>query len=157
MIFAKTELGQQVVKDRSVALSASQRAFLIMCDGVKPLQQLLGTVGIAQNEVEQLVELKLIADLATGSQAGAPTNTSLDQVSPATSPAAAYDGLYKTATKITSGLGLRGFRLNMAIEGASNAQELWALRSKIYDALVSANGATTANAQIQEFDAAAKL
>jgi hypothetical protein len=155
MIFAKTELGQQVVKDRSVALSASQRAFLIMCDGVKPLQQLLGTVGIAQNEVEQLVELKLIADLDSGSQAGAPTNAA-DQGGSPTSPVA-YDALYKVATKITSGLGLRGFRLNMAIEGASNAQELWALRSKIYDALVSANGATTANAQILEFDAAAKL
>jgi hypothetical protein len=155
MIFAKTELGQQVVKDRSVALSASQRAFLIMCDGAKPLQQLLSTVGITQNEVDQLVELKLIANLESGSKAGTTTNTA-DQVSPTTSPAS-YDALYKAATKITSGLGLRGFRLNMAIEGASNAQDLWALRSKIYDALVSANGATTANAQIQEFDAAAKL
>jgi hypothetical protein len=154
MIFVKTELGQQVIKDRSVALSASQRALLIMCDGVKSLEQLIGTITISSAELEQLMTVGLIADI----NALNPTQASASARRNAAAPVLmSYEVLYKVATKLTSGLGLRGFRLNLALESASSASDIWAMRSKIYDGLVASVGVTQANQQIEEFDLAAKL
>jgi hypothetical protein len=41
------------------------------------------------------------------------------------------------ATKLTAGLGLRGFRLNLAVEAAGGFDELLALLPKIKDAVGS--------------------
>lgn len=53
---------------------------------------------------------------------------------PATDPRTAqqrYQDAYPIATKLTSGLGLRGFRLNLSVEGVSNYEQLAALLPKI--------------------------
>lgn len=42
---------------------------------------------------------------------------------------------YALATQLTAGLGLRGFRLNLAVEAASGYTELVALLPKLTDAL----------------------
>ncbi|AVS73695.1 hypothetical protein C8240_06185, partial [Paracidovorax cattleyae] len=49
----------------------------------------------------------------------------------ATAMAHRYQGAYRVATELTSGAGLRGFRLNLAVEGARNVEELAALAPKI--------------------------
>ena len=54
--------------------------------------------------------------------------------SPATDPRTAqqrYQDAYPIATKLTSGLGLRGFRLNLSVEGVLNYEQLAALLPKI--------------------------
>jgi hypothetical protein len=64
MIPAKTMAGQQVVKDRSVALSPRQRAALILIDGKRSFEQLLqatAAAGITKADVDRLFELGLVA------------------------------------------------------------------------------------------------
>jgi hypothetical protein len=46
-----------------------------------------------------------------------------------------YQRAYPIATKLTSGLGLRGFRLNFALESAAGYKELVALAPKIREAV----------------------
>jgi hypothetical protein len=42
-----------------------------------------------------------------------------------------YQDAYAVATKLTAGLGLRGFRLNLAVEAAGTYEQLAALAPKI--------------------------
>jgi hypothetical protein len=46
-----------------------------------------------------------------------------------------YQEAKPLATKLTAGLGLRGFRLNLAVESAGGFDELLALLPKIKDAV----------------------
>lgn len=46
-----------------------------------------------------------------------------------------YSKAYPIAARLTAGLGLRGFRLNLAVEGAGNLAELQALSLKIREAV----------------------
>ena len=46
-----------------------------------------------------------------------------------------YQAAYLIATELTSGLGLRGFRLNLALEGAGGFDDLAALAPKIREAV----------------------
>jgi hypothetical protein len=42
-----------------------------------------------------------------------------------------YQDAYPIATRLSGGLGLRGFRLNLSVEGTSSYEELLALAPKI--------------------------
>ncbi|MBB6560504.1 hypothetical protein HNP48_003178 [Acidovorax soli] len=46
-----------------------------------------------------------------------------------------YKDAYPIATELTAGLGLRGFRLNLAVEGAGSFSDLAALAPKIREAV----------------------
>lgn len=59
MIPAKTEAGQQVLKDRSVQLTQRQRAALILIDGKRSLQEVMHACGAEREDVERLFELEL--------------------------------------------------------------------------------------------------
>ena len=50
-------------------------------------------------------------------------------------PQQRYAEAYPIATKLTAGLGLRGVRLNLAVEGATSYEDLLALSPKIRDAV----------------------
>jgi hypothetical protein len=60
MIPVKTPRGQQVLKDRSVALSPRQRAALIVMDGKRTVLQVLQSSGAEPEDVRQLLELELV-------------------------------------------------------------------------------------------------
>jgi hypothetical protein len=60
MIPVKTTRGQQVLKDRSVALSPRQRAALIVMDGKRTVLQVLQSSGAEPEDVRQLLELELV-------------------------------------------------------------------------------------------------
>lgn len=146
MILVKTEMGQQVLKDRSVRLTPRQRSAFILFDGKRAVADVLAAgMGVAQEDVDQLVDLGLLgrstAPLAdTGSASAPPAREST--VAPASAPATdgrstqqRYQDAYPVATRLTAALGLRGFRLNLAVEAATTYEELAALAPKIRSAV----------------------
>jgi hypothetical protein len=154
MILVKTEAGQQVFKDRSVRLTPRQRSAFILFDGKRSVREVLeaGT-GIGREDIDQLVELRLLGQVAgIGERAGAGTVASPASLpteperpitaapqaeasaAPATgsrSPQQRYKDAYPIATQLTGSLGLRGFRLNLSVEGTSTYEDLLALAPKI--------------------------
>jgi hypothetical protein len=157
MILVKTEAGQQVLKDRSVPLSPRQRTAFILFDGKRSVDEVLAGTGIAREEIDQLVTLGLLGP-AAGSK---PTAPAKEPEPPAVSraPAAAapapmptptptpkpaepapasgrsrqqrYKDAYPIATQLTGALGLKGFRLNLQVEGTTSYEDLAALAPKI--------------------------
>jgi len=144
MILVKTEAGQQVVKDRSVPLSARQRSAFILFDGRRSVDEVLATgMGIAREDIDQMVELGLLGALG-GKPMPTPTPSVASSVPEAAKPAAPaaaessgrsrqqrYKDAYPIATQLTGSLGLRGFRLNLQVEGTTSYEDLAALAPKI--------------------------
>lgn len=132
MIPVKTSAGQQVLKDRSVTLTPRQRAVFILIDGKRSLDDVLqstAAAGVTREDVDRLFELGLVADSSPAIElAAAPA------ADPRT-PQQRYAEAYPIATKLTASLGLRGVRLNLAVEGATSYEDLLALSPKIRDAV----------------------
>lgn len=130
MIPVKTNAGQQVLKDRSVTLTPRQRAVFILIDGKRSLDDVLqatAAAGVTREDVDRLFELGLVADSSPAIAPAAP-------VDPRT-PQERYAEAYPIATRLTASLGLRGVRLNLAVEGATSYEDLLALSPKIRDAV----------------------
>ncbi len=175
MILAKTEAGNQVLKDRSVRLTPRQRSAFILFDGQRSVQAVLDCgMGAAREDIDRLIELGLLArhrkaDQADAGQAREPVPPVADatgskaahEVGTAPDPSAAgqqpqqrdpregakeiqaatpaaprtsqqrYQDAYPIATRLTAGLGLRGLRLNLLVEGTTSYEALVALAPKI--------------------------
>ena len=128
MIPGKTSAGQQVLKDRSVNLTPRQRAALILIDGKRSLADVLQSSGAAREDVERLFELELVSGGVVQAQPAA-------SAKPPASPQERYRAAYPIATQLTASLGLRGVRLNLAVEAASSYDDLLALSAKIREAV----------------------
>ena len=145
MILVKTEAGQQALKDRSIRLTPRQRSAFILCDGKRSVSEVLEAgMGIAREDIEQMVELGLLGHVGgTAEAANAPAVSvpAVEALKEAAHPAPGrsnqqrYKDAYPIATQLTGSLGLRGFRLNLSVEGTSNYEELMALAPKIRDAV----------------------
>lgn len=131
MRLIKTLAGQQALKERQ-GITVRQRSAFILFDGQRSLAEVLAAtaaMGITQQDVQALLDQGLLEPHP-------------DSVPP-TGPAAAsgrsdqerYQAAYLIATEITAGLGLRGFRLNLSVEGASGFDGLVALAPKIREAV----------------------
>jgi hypothetical protein len=135
----KTEAGMQVMKDRSVALSPRQRAAFILFDGKRTRDDVLAAtaaVGVRDEDLEQLLVLGLLADAA---QRHSPDTVpmGLGELLPPASrpPQQRYAEAYPIALQLTSGMGLRGSGLNLAVEAATGYEQLAALGPKIREAV----------------------
>jgi hypothetical protein len=158
MILVKTEAGQQVFKDRSVRLTPRQRSAFILFDGKRSVSEVLEAgMGIAREDIDQMVELGLLGRVGGSAEAA---NAETVAMPPAPAPASAqaddklalrsqpeisdssvapvelsnqqrYKDAYPIATQLTGSLGLRGFRLNLSVEGSSTYEDLLALAPKI--------------------------
>ena len=129
MILAKTELGQQAFKDRSGGLKPRQRSAFILFDGVRSVGEVLDAgVGISMDEIQQMIAAGYLAPggIVTPSHA-----TEGDDSAAPRSTQQRYQDAYQVAIRLTGGLGLRGFRLNMAVEGAGSYEDLLALAPRI--------------------------
>ena len=141
MLIAKTEIGHQVMKDRSVALTPKQRAAFILFDGKRTLEdvvQATSSVGVTREEIDKLFELGLIANAGPIATPAAPVPSA--QANAATQSGQRttrerYAEAYPIASKLTASLGLRGFRLNLAVEGATNFEDLLQVAPRIRDAV----------------------
>lgn len=104
----------------------------IMFDGEKPLEKVLAATagaGVTQADIDHMVE--------QGFLVGEEPKTvpvplaSLD----VNTKQARYAAAKSIATQLTASLGLRGFRLNLAVESASGYDELLNLLPKIQEAV----------------------
>jgi hypothetical protein len=138
----KTEAGHQVMKDRSIALSPRQRSALILFDGKRTLAQVLeatASAGVTREDVDKLFEFGLLADtspVATAAEKSAEaTAAAVVKRHKERTPQERYAEAYPIATRLTADLGLRGFRLNLAVEGAADYKGLLQVAAKIRDAV----------------------
>jgi hypothetical protein len=135
MIPAKTPAGLQVLKDRSAAdLTPRQRTALILIDGKRRLADVL-SAGATSEDIERLFDLGLVTQ-ASSDAATVPAPLAAVPTSKASaSPQERYAEAYPIASRLTAGLGLRGFRLNLAVEAAAGYDDLVALSGKIREAV----------------------
>lgn len=136
MPYLKTEAGQQAFKQRSAQMSARQRAAFILFDGQRPLGEVLAStsgLGVSQADIQDLLDKQFIqaATPLTGLAAvSLPAQTQApvaEQQADTRTPAERYQAAYPVATRITASLGLRGFKLNLSVEGARGFDDLQAL------------------------------
>ena len=147
MIYTKTELGQSAMHSRAIPLTPRQRSAFIMFDGKRSLEEVLKvTAGlqVTAEDVQHMVGLGLLAAAAvaaTAAAAGAvvavapPESARNADGSPTLSAQEHYSRAYPVAIRLTAGLGLRGFRLNLAVEAAADITKLQELAPKIKDAV----------------------
>ncbi|OOG43938.1 hypothetical protein [Polaromonas sp. A23] len=141
MRYVKTEAGQKALKDRSL-LAPRQRSAFILFDGKRSLKEVLEAtagLGVTSDELVQLVELGLLEpDPQSIREQTDKLATAAAVVAGKESSDAAndrYRKAYPLAVQLTSALGLRGFRLTLAVEGAADVEALRALLPKIRDAV----------------------
>ena len=157
MVLVKTPAGQEALKHRHGSLSSRQRSAFILFDGKRTTGEILAAtaaMGITQDDVQAMVAQGLLAPVggqmpaaaanpvagpATPALAEAPATDLGTVASPVEgsgrSPMERYQAAYPIATELTAGLGLRGFRLNLAVEGAGSFEDLAALAPKIREAV----------------------
>jgi hypothetical protein len=141
MPIVKTEAGQRVLKDRSVPLSQRQRSAFILFDGRKTVDEVLkatAAMGVTAADIDHLFGQGLLADTQRTQplDAGAPVGVP-EGAGGAAAPTAQerYAAAYPVAIKLTSALGLRGFRLNLAVEAAGSYEALLAVAPRIREAV----------------------
>ena len=140
MIYTKTELGQSAMHSRAIPLTPRQRSAFIMFDGKRSLEEVLKmTAGlqVTAEDVQHMVGLGLLAAAAVAATAAVapPESARNADGSPTLSAQEHYSRAYPVAIRLTAGLGLRGFRLNLAVEAAADITKLQELAPKIKDAV----------------------
>lgn len=141
MIYAKTEAGQQALKDRSL-LTPRQRSAFILFDGKRSVSQVLEAtvgLGVTPAELVELVEWGFLTpsqqSLEAAATAAAQATAMVARKAGSDTANDRYKQAYPIAAQLTGALGLRGFRLNLAVEGAADVEALLALLPKIREAV----------------------
>jgi hypothetical protein len=147
MRLTKTEVGKKAISDRSITLSPRQRSALIIFNGERSLDDVLTmlvSLGFTKADVDHMVSLGLLeevnepvvlkpnAPIKNIDTLGGFVELNEAQVNEAQSR---YKLAYPLATQLTASLGLRGFRLNLAVEAAGSYSQLVQLFPKIKEAV----------------------
>ncbi len=140
MYLAKTEAGQLAFKTRSVSLSPRQRSAFIIFDGKRTIDDVLvatAGLGLTRSDIDQMVELGLLAQLSEVAEPFVEVDTvrPLGGMVELGDAQLRYAQAYPLATQLTASLGLRGFRLNLAVEAVGSYSQLVALFPKIREAV----------------------
>ena len=150
MYLVKTPEGQQAFKERNADLSQRLRSAFLLFDGRRTLMQVLeatSALGVNKDDILALVgrgwlatrESSVVADAAAQVHASSLSKSSSASLAPADvdpgSSQRRYQRAYPIAVSITGSLGLKGFRLNLAVEAASSFEDLAALAPKIKEAV----------------------
>ena len=132
-------------------LTPRQRSAFILFDGVRRLDEVLlatTALGITQADVRHMLESGLLAPVVSATVASAKGqepfeegessvdfSLSLLPQDSARSERQRFNDAYPVAVALTASLGLRGFRLNLAVEAAGNYQALLAVAPRIREAV----------------------
>ena len=156
MIYTKTELGKNALQDKSLGLTPKQRSTFIMFDGKRSAAEVLSLtnkIGVTADDLTHLVSLGLLAPVAHGAPGSLPipsiksvlsaadnlssasTAAPLAGQAPNASVQSQYAKAYPIAVRLTSNLGLRGFRLNLAVESSADLEALKDLSPRIKEAV----------------------
>ena len=141
MIYKKTELGKTALHDRSLGLTRHQRSAFIMFDGKRSTGEVLQAVlGLTADDVKHLQALGLLEASAAAPSTELPSESRPVSAQsfagvPSLSDQAHYLRAYPIATRLTAGLGLGGFGLNLAVEAAYDVIKLQELAPKIREAV----------------------
>jgi hypothetical protein len=143
MRYTKTDAGKQAIIDRSTSLSSRQRSALIIVNGERSLEVLLKMVeglGITLADIQHMESQGLIAKIqeetpVVVTNTSSAKNTAIDSNVQIGEAQQRYSRAYPLATQITAKMGLRGFRLNLAVEAAGSYSQLIELFPKIRDAV----------------------
>lgn len=133
MKYTKTEMGQKAFRERSPQFSAKQRSAFILFDGDKSGEEVLASttgMGLTQSDIDHLEAQGFLAAVKN-SAASRSGREKLD----IPTKQARYALAMPIAARLTASLGLRGFRLNLAVEAASGFEDLLALLPKIQEAV----------------------
>jgi hypothetical protein len=140
---SKTALGAQVMKDRSVNLSAQQRSALILCDGKRSAEDVVrmtAAVGVTLQDVTALSELGLVTQEMPAASArpapGTPPATDAPaiiegQESSSKEASVDFNAALNAAITLCSNIGFKGFGLNMALTGVDSIAKLQKLAPDI--------------------------
>jgi hypothetical protein len=142
---SKTASGAQVMKDRSVSLSAQQRSALILCDGKRSAEEVVrmtAAVGVTLTDIQTLETLGLVDIAATPTAAiavPALAPAASAQVAAAAAepvPLSSAEGVdfraaLNAAIMLCSNIGFKGFSLNMALTGVDSIEKLQKLAPEI--------------------------
>ena len=144
MIYIKTELGRRALKERSEAMPRKYHFPFMMCDSVRDHADILtaeARTGFSFSDIEQMIQLGFIAPLPPKAVAARLDSVTTPVVAVQTMPTQAQANVFfeasKIATALSANLGLRGFRLNLAVQTASNLADLDALLPQLEKALSS--------------------
>jgi len=109
-----------------------------MFDGDKSLEKVLAAtagLGVSQTDIDYMVELGFLAGQEEEKTMPMPLSMPLETPVEESTKQARYAAAMPIATQLTASLGLRGFRLNLAVEAASGYDELLNLLPKIQEAV----------------------
>lgn len=132
MLLMKTEKGRIALSERSGLFSSRQRAAFILFDGRKSLAEVLATMaplGVNQADVDAMQAQGLLEVVQA-----AVLPAALEPALPAPSQRTDQERYLLAkpiATRITAQLGMKGFRLNLAVEAAPGVPALLLLLPKI--------------------------
>ncbi len=139
MAVSKTALGIQVMRDRSVSLSAQQRSALILCDGKRSADDVVrmtAAVGVNMQDIQVLLDQGLVEmDMAAASSSASTPISLLDAKSAAVdsvvvvpqeaiAPNQDFSVALNAAITLCSNLGFKGFGLNMTLTGVDSLEKL---------------------------------
>ena len=140
MIYVKTAAGRQALKDRAETMPRKYHFPFLMCDGVRDSADILAASvqhGFTSVDLYEMVQLGFVEPMPTKvpmridpvqAAAASPARPSQQQAS-------VFFDASKLATALSANLGLRGFRLNLAVQTASNLTDLDALLPQLEKAL----------------------
>jgi hypothetical protein len=118
-------------------MSTRQRSLFLLIDGVKSVDQILTltkALSITQLDIDHLLELGFIKSNTVSVPVGTVASVAVND-SGLSTPQDRFAKAWPMATQLTAGLGLRGFRLNLAIEAAAGFDDLLILLPKIQAAV----------------------
>jgi len=147
MIWSKTEAGRVEMQSRALVKERTQRNLLLLIDGVKSQEMLLGSIaGVSKADFDALSSLGLIAPVGGSASSGSRTAAPAPAAAAAPAEPTDYANFTQTLTQlISSELGLRGFTLTLAVEKAGTPEELRDVGERVLKQILERKGEEAAD------------
>jgi hypothetical protein len=133
LVVSKTSLGVQVIKDRSVVLTACQRSALILCDGKRSAEEVVKLAqgaGVHLNDITALIGMGLIEANTSLSAAfvsksmQSPVTVELSSSVTSSKDNQNFAEALNMAITLCAESGFQGFSLNMALASITTKEGL---------------------------------